>query len=298
MVDVEREGIARNAPPPWVEWWRGHLQAGLDQVVSAKPFEGGVSERGVPDGRADLNPAAASETSGPAPAASRLDHLKFAEAALRALACEAGDFDAAHQAGEPAGPTTPQDGPNVPGTHVPSEALCEAIDILTSNLADLRTEIIAELRKADKSGAIIERLEDELAVFKRREVERQKEAVFKGLVAIYDDVCSVLRHARSEERAERPDAAPLLKSLCVFQTQVLELLRRNGVSDFQPEPGAKFDPRAHEALATVENADEAQDMLVASVSRLGFEHAERVMRPAAVTVYRYRPPPADGEGER
>jgi molecular chaperone GrpE (heat shock protein) len=274
MVDLDGEVISPNDPALWVAWWRRHFRAAPDQLSSAQLPSGGET--------------AEIESKELTPTGSRLDHLKPAETALRAPADDPGD--------QPTTPGAADRGLDAGDAQCLRTALREGIAPLMSAMADLRTEVLSALKKTDRSGAVIERLEDELQALKRRDAERQKEVVFKDLAGIYDDVCSVVLHARSDESAGPPDADALLKSLSVFQTQLLEVLRRNGVNDFQPEPGTKFDLRAHEALATIDAADEAQDMCVAVVLRPGFEHAARVMRPAGVTVYRYRRPPSEAQG--
>ena len=49
-----------------------------------------------------------------------------------------------------------------------------------------------------------------------------------------------------------------------------------------PQPGAKFDPSVHQAISVVPSQQEAGT--VASVLQKGYTIAERVLRPALVTV--------------
>lgn len=64
--------------------------------------------------------------------------------------------------------------------------------------------------------------------------------------------------------------------------QLLSALQRNKVLPIAPEAGAKFDPHHHQAISVVP-ADQEPNTVV-TVLQKGYVIAERVLRPALVTV--------------
>ena len=64
--------------------------------------------------------------------------------------------------------------------------------------------------------------------------------------------------------------------------QLIAALERNKVISINPDSGAKFDPHHHQAISVVPAEQEANT--VVSVLQKGYLIAERVLRPALVTV--------------
>ena len=64
--------------------------------------------------------------------------------------------------------------------------------------------------------------------------------------------------------------------------QLLAALERNKVIAINPEAGAKFDPHHHQAISVVPAEQEANT--VVAVLQKGYLIADRVLRPALVTV--------------
>jgi molecular chaperone GrpE len=64
--------------------------------------------------------------------------------------------------------------------------------------------------------------------------------------------------------------------------QLTAALERNKVIAIHPEPGTKFDPHQHQAISVVPSELEANT--VVTVLQKGYSIAERVLRPALVTV--------------
>jgi len=64
--------------------------------------------------------------------------------------------------------------------------------------------------------------------------------------------------------------------------QLLGALERNKIVAVNPQPGAKFDPHQHQAISVVPSEQEANT--VVTVLQKGYLIAERVLRPALVTV--------------
>jgi len=165
-------------------------------------------------------------------------------------------------------------------TEAPPDAAAVPEADLLSALDTIRDELRTALAKADCSGELIDRLDRENRALRTREDERRLRGVLKSFIPIFDDLRAVRLAAPDETRA----------NFAAFEAQALEHLRRHGLDEFEPAPGEPFDSRRAEAVARIETGDAAAEMTVAEVVRLGFEHGDNVVRPAAVKVYRHVSP--------
>jgi molecular chaperone GrpE (heat shock protein) len=173
-----------------------------------------------------------------------------------------------------------------PPPSVQPPAVYDRLDGIHAAIDMLRNELRAGLATADRSREIIVRLETENRALKTRESERRQEPLIKGLISLFDDLRAVNR-AHAEPAISRAEESPLLNSLQVFERQALELLRRSDVEPFEPRPAERFDASRQEAWEAITTDSPDRDMHVAEVIRLGFEFGGRIIRPAAVKVYRH-----------
>ena len=81
-----------------------------------------------------------------------------------------------------------------------------------------------------------------------------------------------------------PDATPeqLLEGVHATLRQLTQALERNKVVEIAPPAGTKFDPHQHQAISVVPAEQEANT--VVAVLQKGYLIADRVLRPALVTV--------------
>jgi molecular chaperone GrpE len=81
-----------------------------------------------------------------------------------------------------------------------------------------------------------------------------------------------------------PDASPeqMLEGVHATLRQLVVALERNKVLEINPSAGTKFDPHQHQAISVVAAAQEANT--VVAVLQKGYLIADRVLRPALVTV--------------
>jgi molecular chaperone GrpE len=71
--------------------------------------------------------------------------------------------------------------------------------------------------------------------------------------------------------------------------QLRAALEKSNIREIDPEPGERFDPHRHQAMAAVE-ADEEPNTVV-SVMQKGYRLHDRVLRPALVTVAKNKSDP-------
>jgi molecular chaperone GrpE len=81
-----------------------------------------------------------------------------------------------------------------------------------------------------------------------------------------------------------PDAtsAQMLEGVHATLRQLVSALERNKVAEINPAAGTKFDPHQHQAISVVPAAQEPNT--VVAVLQKGYLIADRVLRPALVTV--------------
>ncbi len=81
-----------------------------------------------------------------------------------------------------------------------------------------------------------------------------------------------------------PNATPeqMLQGVHATLRQLSTALDRNKVMEINPGPGEKFDPHHHQAISVIP-ADQESNTVVAVLQK-GYAIAERVLRPALVTV--------------
>jgi molecular chaperone GrpE len=101
------------------------------------------------------------------------------------------------------------------------------------------------------------------------------ESFAESLLPVADSLEAGLAVADASPEVIREGAAATLR-------QLTSALERNKVNAIAPEPGARFDPHHHQAISVVP-ADQEPNTVV-SVLQKGYLIADRVLRPALVTV--------------
>lgn len=172
--------------------------------------------------------------------------------------------------------------------NTPSQAAAEPVgeDIVSAHEADLLAQTQAELAELKAKSAELadqflrakaeaenarRRAEDEVAKSRKFAVEGFAES----LLPVADSLEAGLAVKEATPEQIREGAEATLR-------QLIAALERNKVVAINPAPGAKFDPHQHQAISVVPAEQEANT--VVSVLQKGYTIAERVLRPALVTV--------------
>jgi len=129
----------------------------------------------------------------------------------------------------------------------------------------------AYLRAKAESENTRRRAEEEISKARKFAVE----AFAESLLPVKDSL---------EAAIAIPAATPeqLLEGVHATLRQLATALERNKVVEINPAPGSKFDPHQHQAISVVPAEQEANT--VVAVLQKGYLIAERVLRPALVTV--------------
>ena len=101
------------------------------------------------------------------------------------------------------------------------------------------------------------------------------ESFAEHLVPVTDSLYAALN-------AEAVDAKAFKEGLEITLKQLLSVFEKGRMSEINPAVGDKFDPHHHQAIASVPSDQEANT--VVSVLQRGYSIADRILRPALVTV--------------
>lgn len=171
--------------------------------------------------------------------------------------------------------TTPQE--------PPSPAADESAAAITMPAATTPEDKIAELeaRLVDMSDAYMRAKAEGENIRRRADEDMAKARKF----AVESFAESMLPVMDSMEAAiALPDAKveTVLEGVHATKRQLAAALERNKVIELNPPAGTKFDPHQHQAISMVPADQEANT--VVTVLQKGYSIAERVLRPALVTV--------------
>ncbi len=148
--------------------------------------------------------------------------------------------------------------------------------------ADAATRLAElEAKHAELSDAFLRAKAEAENVRRRAEEEISKarkyavESFAESMVPVKDslEAATAIQAATNEQ---------LLEGVHATLRQLSAALERNKVLELNPAPGAKFDPHQHQAISMVPAEQEANT--VVAVLQKGYLIAERVLRPALVTV--------------
>jgi molecular chaperone GrpE len=140
-------------------------------------------------------------------------------------------------------------------------------------------------KERDEYLAALQRERAEFVNFKRRTAEERQamlglaaEGLISKVLALADDFDRAI-DARPETIADDP----WVEGITAIDRKLRQLLESEGVSPIATAPGTPFDPREHEAVASVPGTGQPDGSIVGELRR-GYRLRDRVLRPALVVV--------------
>jgi molecular chaperone GrpE len=156
---------------------------------------------------------------------------------------------------------------------------------LLADIEELKGELAASQAKSDEYLAGLQRERAEFANYRRRTAEEREamlglagEDLIRKVLALADDFDLAI-----DARPEAIASDPWVEGVAAIDRKLRALLESEGVQQIDASPGRPFDPREHEAIATVPSADHREGEIVDEVRR-GYRLRDRVVRPALVAV--------------
>lgn len=168
-----------------------------------------------------------------------------------------------------------------PDQAAPQDTAPEALS--NESVAQDMTELLA--KHAEVSDAYLRAKAEAENIRRRSEEEISKarkfavESFAESLLPVRDSLEAALA-----SHAAKPDTPveTVLEGVTATLRQLTAALERNKVIEINPEAGARFDPNLHQAISMVP-ADQEPNTVV-GVLQKGYSIAERILRPALVTV--------------
>src|SRR3990170_2664176 len=156
---------------------------------------------------------------------------------------------------------------------------------LLADIETLKNQAEASRIQADEYLNALQRERAEFLNFKRRTAEERQrdlglaaEDLIRKVLALADDFDRAI-----EARPESVAADPWFEGVSAIDRKLRQLLESEGVSAIGAEPGTRFDPRDHEAIANVPGTGRPEGEIVEQIRR-GYRLRDRVLRPALVAV--------------
>jgi len=156
-----------------------------------------------------------------------------------------------------------------------AEAAAEATQTPEQRLADL------EARLASMSDAYL-RAKAEMENIRRRSEEEAGKARKFAIEGFAESLLPVRDSLEAALALPSASNEQLLEGVNATLRQLAQALERNKVVPIDPPAGTRFDPHQHQAISMVPADQEANT--VVNVLQKGYLIAERVLRPALVTV--------------
>lgn len=168
------------------------------------------------------------------------------------------------------------------GAVAPDAAANDAATAAAAAEPDWQAAVVALQAKNTELGDQLLRAQADMQNTRRRadeEVAKARKFAVEGfaesLLPVCDSLEAGLAHQDATVEQIREGAIATLR-------QLKQALERNKVLEINPAAGTRFDPHQHQAISVVPAEQEANT--VVTVLQKGYSIAERVLRPALVTV--------------
>ena len=169
-------------------------------------------------------------------------------------------------------PETPQESAAAAGG---SDAAIQPETSVEAQLSEIQAQLVASndafLRAKAEAENVRRRAEEEMSKARKFAVESFAES----LLPVMDSLQAAIAQPEA-------NTATVLEGVHATLRQLAAALERNKVIEVAPPPGTKFDPHQHQAISMVPAEQEANT--VVAVLQKGYLIADRVLRPALVTV--------------
>jgi molecular chaperone GrpE len=160
----------------------------------------------------------------------------------------------------------------------------EAATGVLEDLETLRSRAAAAEQQRDQFLALVQQTRADFENYQKRvqrDLAQERKYAQKPLAL---DVLTGLDNLERATAAAKKagEKGPLVQGVAMVQTQLLDALRRHGITRIEAE-GKPFDPNLHQAVMQQPSADQPPN-IVLQVLEHGYMLHDRVLRPATVVV--------------
>ena len=154
--------------------------------------------------------------------------------------------------------------------------------IATATVVDVEKELQQALDKANENYDLYLRAKAETDNIRRRSQEEVSKAHKFAVESFAESLLPVKDSLEAALAIENATPEQLREGTHATLRQLVAVLERNKVVEIAPPAGTRFDPHQHQAISMVPAEQEANT--VVAVLQKGYLIADRVLRPALVTV--------------
>ena len=202
------------------------------------------------------------------------------ETADEAAAAEAGTDAADDTEDAEAGPTTDVEAVREEVQERDAETVATEVADLRERVAELEADLAETAAERDDLEDRFKRKAAEFQNYKKRQEEQREEVRERATEDLVEQLLEVRDNL--DRALEQEEGTDIREGVEATFRQLDEILAAESVEPIEPSPGTEVDPARHEVLLNVESDQPAGT--VAEVHRPGYEMAEKVLRPAQVTV--------------
>jgi molecular chaperone GrpE len=158
--------------------------------------------------------------------------------------------------------------------------------VVLGDLDTLRVRAQAAEQERDQFLALLQRTRADFENYqKRSQRDREQERRYWDGPLVLELLPALDNLERAMAAARQAgESGPLVQGVALVQTQILDILKRHGVTRIDAE-GQPFDPNLHQAVMQQPSAAHPPNTVV-QVLQQGFMLHDRVLRPASVVVSR------------
>ncbi len=180
--------------------------------------------------------------------------------------------------------STADSNPDIPATPAAEGAAAAdgAAPSATGQEPSLEARLAAAEAKATEMNDAYLRSRAEVENIRRRSEEEMSKARKFAVEAFAEALLPVRDSLEAAIHQPHAKVDLVLEGVQATLRQLAHAMERNKVMQINPEPGTKFDPHQHQAISMVPSEQESNT--VVAVLQRGYLIAERVLRPALVTV--------------
>lgn len=168
-----------------------------------------------------------------------------------------------------------------------------ALGELKEGVDALSEQFKARISKTDYEEATLKRISDELDEHRSGLYRKIVEPLINEVIDVHQDMsATIASYRRKAEEGDRDDlAARIRRDLDEFRLMLGDILRNWNVEVWRPEPGEPLEPLRCRAVRAVPTGDRDCHRTVAESLTCGYAFEGKILRPAQVVAFTYKPKP-------
>lgn len=154
-------------------------------------------------------------------------------------------------------------------------------------LEEVKSLIETRLSYDETKEKTIEKLHEELKLYRDNFISQSQKPIFIDLIMLYDDFMQVLSVFEEKQDMTKDDIAAMRHNLHTIKEGLLEILYSREVTLYHKHPDF-LDYKLHKTIGTVPTSIESENNQVAKIVKPGFCWNGKTLRPEEVIIKKYR----------